>query len=608
MTETRFADRWAAMRQRRLAYPQRDAALAMEATVPLAALLEAIDYLDATGVDQDILNWLHEDRPAIERGLGRPRNVPVRTFMALGLGHTFAGLKTSWKHLHHSLIASDWARPVRQQLGLLTDEYDAHRDQELDRRRRAFTYRSLVRTGEQIALTYDPRPLPAKEGPLVEEVKEIEAGRDPADVARKQQRADELQSKLLMGTYWMLPDAHREAWDGSLTADGTAVPIYGKFGSASRRRKRPDSLSPEANAGWHAKNHAIKDPTSFADNESTYGYDLHVAMMAGGGASAPVPPLVVAVRMDTPGYAPGLNLADALAPARAAGLPGGNVTVDLGYSQRKDVNFALPLLALAYGILQMFTPDQYGKILASHNGIIQVEGREYGPCLPDELRYATRDWHEGRIDDTTYQQRLERRQAYEVRRKSAADGTTSYTYRCPGHDAGHTVNCELKPKWFGVQPAGRKPLPLAIPPADSPPMICTNKVSVTVPADVFARYHSVLPFNTPEYLAEYKRLRSSMEGRNRYFKDDLIASIASPGTRRFRGWGKQLLAILLKLVKVNYRALENWQQDVDEGTYDPAPKTLGRPKNDPLAEYRRDGKAPPLRIIGPDWSRQSPAA
>ena len=115
------------------------------------------------------------------------------------------------------------------------------------------------------------------------------------------------------------------------------------------------------------------------------------------------------------------------------------------------------------------------------------------------------------------------------------------------------MRCDWKPvtqKQEAVEAAGRKHLPLVVerPAERSDSMICMNKESLSVPATTFARYLSAYPFKTPEFDKTYRQGRQEMEGKNGYLKNPQMGRMAIPGERRFRGWAKQFLTLLIKLV------------------------------------------------------------
>lgn len=563
---------------------------ALNASVPATTWELAFRFVDACGADTVIEGWLCADHTNRVRRVGAPEKVSPRAFLVTAFACAFAGLPPSYTTIHHVLTA-DLPEKVQARLGLTTDPAQ-------------LGYTSVTRTAAKVTATCDPRTYPTRRALTAAEVNQIDANRDPGEVARKQARADQYQSLLLRGTFNMLPCKVRRAWRGDLTADATVVPTFGKRGHPSRRRIIPEGRSPEVLAGWHAKTQDRRDKANNASREPsteyTFGYDAHLAMMTNPPGAPPVPPLVLALSCDTPSYRPGLNLAAALAPLVAEGNPVGTMTVDLGYSQLLPENYGLRMRALGYELMHGIKDDQRGKVQAHENGVICLENRLYGPCLPAALRTATEDHAAKRIDDATYDQRLRARAAYEMRTKTTATDST-LVLRCPGAGAHRTAACPLKAASATQEHtearAGRV-LPLVLTTPTDPPPCCTNRESVSVAAVKFAPYVTKYAYNTPEYLATYRAARNQMEGRNGYLKNPLGADIAAAGLRRFRGWGKQFLAILSAIVTANIRAILAM---IDTADTPPEPRRRrGRPTKPGLADYRPDPHGPPVRIIGPD--------
>lgn len=575
---------------------------ALTALPPPATIRIAARYVDRVGLDTLVEEWLCLDHPNRGRRLGRPSTVPLRAYLVAKTALAMARCPLSLLMIHH-LLTSELSLELRALMGFPTG-LGHQEDKRLDAKRRAITYSSVHRLSHKVALTFDPQPFPAHRGLTAEEAADIVAGRDPKVVEEKQRRADSLQSLLLINTFEVLPADDRATWSGDLTSDGTLIKQFGRFGHASKQRKNEDSRSPEANAGLHARETDSRDAASRSNAkpdgvEFNHGYDAHISVLTGANE---LPPLVMAVTMDRPGVAPGLNLAQSLVGLKDAGLPTGIVTVDLGYSQLLAENFALPMRALGYQILQMYKVEDYGKPLATYGGLSLIEGAVYGPCLPSDLRTATRDFHDGRINQDIFEARIEERRIWEVRPKKGDVGAT-YTVRCPGCGPSRTVRCDYKQvstRQEAFEAGKRKRLPLVVerPDNQSDALICSNKESVSVPAGVFARHLSAMPYRTPEFDRTYRTARQEMEGKNAYLKNPLGASIGIPGERRFRGWAKQFFTLLIKVVAANFFAINTWIDDGERDHAAPKQRRLGRPKKPGLEVFSTSPNGPPMRIVG----------
>jgi hypothetical protein len=224
-----------------------------------------------------------------------------------------------------------------------------------------------------------------------------------------------------------------------------------------------------------------------------------------------------------------------------------------------------------------------------------VEGRVYTACMPTNLRNAVKDFRAKRISEETFRQRIEARRAYEARRKRGKNGDDIYIYRCPGAGAHRTVNCDLKPV-----DEGRIHLPLVVTQPEVKPACCTNAESVSVPAEKFARYVTDMPYQSEEWSAYYRHARNLIEGKNQVLKNPLASNIAIAGERRFRGYGKHFLTLLVKFVAANVEVITALIDESEKKALPPTPTKRGRPKKKGISEHAPDPHGPPIRIVGPE--------
>lgn len=642
---------------------------ALHATATEEAIRTAAKFVESTQIATHTEEWIREDREreAAQRAAsgeaprhpgGRPASYSPHTFWVATMACTFSNLPVSYTQIHHVLTAT-LSTESRKLLGLKTHTAKQE-DTRLDEERQRIHYTSFTRLADRVTDTFNPRPFPVRTAPTAQEAATIDAQRNPQEVALKQRRADSLASHLLLATFYLLPEEVQAQFNGDITLDATVLPVWGKFGHTSRKRKNSlvrdadgdlardksgnlipqTTRSPEGNAGWHAKDPDSRDmanspffnPSARKDKATgtrikktkyTFGFDGHLALLD----MSDMPQLILGVSLDTPGKIPGLNAAEAVRGISEAGLPTGILTVDNGYSQLASENFAYPVTALGYNMLRDFKKDELGKVLESYEGVQCIEGVLYGPCLPKDLQMASLDFHDGRIDNDTYRKRLEARRAYEVRVKKNVDGSATVTYRCPGTGPSATVRCPIKDQQRAVKDGRkstaaldkgkttplpetiRRHLPIIVNTPKKPPKICTNTESITIPRERFVRFLSVYGFQTPEYKSKYGSGRNRMEGKNRVLKDALAAAIADPDQRRFRGWAKQLTALVTKLVAANIQAMlafvdsedcdpNRLQEDPDTSVMENRRARTGRPKSAGLEKYL-PGPDEPFRQTGP---------
>jgi len=317
-------------------------------------------------------------------------------------------------------------------------------------------------------------------------------------------------------------------------------------------------------------------------------------------ARTPVPPLIIAMSLDRPGVNPGRNALVALSSIAQRGYPTGDVVTDLGYSQQKVENYHNPTRTLGYEPIMMYKRKDLG-VQGTYNGILLIEGTLYGPCIPQPLIDASIDYANKVIDSATYTARLEQRRAYAARRKEHTPGKATYVVVCPAYGPNATATCPLKPPKHNSAARGhRKALTLIVNPPQHPPKICTNTTSVSVPDSFGAKFRQRLPYQTLEWRTAYAPPRNEMEGKNQYIKDAQYEDIGNPGIRRYRGYGKQLLAVAVLLAASNIRALRTFLSKTDATSGSPPPKPKkGRPKNPGLDAYRLDPTGPPRIVAEP---------
>lgn len=571
---------------------------ALKATVPAAAIALAAQYVDQSKAEQCITEWLNQDYPNRLKNIGRPANFTLRSYLVAVLACAIARVPVSLTQIHY-LLVSDLPKATRQAMGLPSSPAK-DTDTRLDTARRQSSYYSVVRLSTKVASVIDPRPFPSHRGLTRDEQADIEAARDLRTMERNQRRADQLTSQMLTAIWAMLPGETTRAWRGDITLDATVVPVFGQKGHRSNRRVTPGADSPEANAGWHAKTQDRRDTADTngkpGATEYTFGYDAHLAMTAGDGVGSIFPALVLGMSLDRPGCAPGLNAAAMLEGIPAAGLPTGLLTVDMGYSQLDAANFHLPVRALGYGLVMMYKSNETG-IQATHQGAVMVEGTWYGPCIPKPLINATQDYFADRIDEDTYRSRITQRAQYALRLKSKTADGARYQWRCPAAGKGATMRCQHKPEM--PLPPGAKPLPLALGAPKNAIGVCANTTTITIPVTVGARDFQEIPYQSKRWRSVYASARNQMEGKNRYLKNAVDAAIALPDHRRYRGLGKQVITLLVKLVAANITTVLTFLDKAERDQGEPPTRaTRGRPRNPGLEPYLTDPHGPPHRLTG----------
>ena len=162
--------------------------------------------------------------------------------------------------------------------------------------------------------------------------------------------------------------------------------------------------------------------------------------------------------------------------------PKGIVVGDRAYfAVAKTKHFHEPLRRLGYTLVGDYKFNQLGK-RGSYETMGLVEGHWYCPAMPKPLVEATEDFYAGRIDEATYNQRINERRAFALRRKGK---------------------------------------------------YCTNKASVSIPNKEGMRYRQTGPaFKAPEWKKVYGPWRNVIETRNDYVKNNRGGAAIGDHTRR----------------------------------------------------------------------------
>lgn len=277
---------------------------------------------------------------------------------------------------------------------------------------------------------------------------------------------------------------------------------------------------------------------------------------------------------------------------------------NLGYSQLKPENFALPVRALGYGLNMMYKKEDLG-LHADYEGAVLVDGTWYGACLEPQYIDLSRDFERGLITEEQYRARIEQRRKYEMKLQEISANGEGRIYHCPAQGTGCAMNCPLpnraKPSRTTKKPGGRgRPAKKRQNVTHVPQVrgkVCTNRTKTTIPIAVGVRYFQEVPFETPEWEEMYGPRRNQMEGYNRVLKDGVAAAIANPDHRRYRGLGKQNLALLFKAVGANIQAILATLRDLADRTA-PTPNPGGRPATTTVADHQREPYDLPIRIVG----------
>lgn len=442
------------------------------------------------------------------------------------------------------------------------------------RRQRQAAYKNVRDCFHRIVGSMDPSPLPKNRRLLWFELDEYRprTPEEAAEHARAQRKAHArlrlVTGRLLQASYEMMPRDVRRRWKGSVTVDGTKVPV---FAVGQDYMGTWESTDPDA--GWHTRtdrheHHGLDDDEAPDTASSTWGYEAHLAVMAFDspipvGGIKPHPTLCLGVEFGRPSTAPGRRAMGALSglrgllaaadPDRPADERTGLLGVDRAYTgTSKPEDFHVPASRLGYRLVFDYKDNELGRRGDAH-GAVMVEGGWYCPAMPEALVTATVDHRAGRIDEATWRARLALREKYAFKAYEQKDGVTRMT--CPAAGLAPTASCPLKPRSqerFGLAAVMPSETLLA-----NPARACRQK-TITVADDRAAKYRQHVPFQSDEWRAAYGTLRNCVEGYNGTAKDALHSALEAKSRRRVRGVAAQWLLCSFLVFGENCRRVQEW--------------------------------------------------
>jgi hypothetical protein len=142
--------------------------------------------------------------------------------------------------------------------------------------------------------------------------------------------------------------------------------------------------------------------------------------------------------------------------------------------------------------------------------MLQIEGAWYCPSIPEVLVSATADLRNRRIDEVTYEARLNERRGYLIRQKAGADAEGHLRVRCPASDPKPVARCDLKPASVRADTRGRLRVNVRRDVEQHPPSICSQQ-SLTLPPEAGAKFAQDLHYGSDEWHSTYATLRNSVE-------------------------------------------------------------------------------------------------
>ncbi|MGO8873556.1 MAG: hypothetical protein ACLQPH_19555 [Acidimicrobiales bacterium] len=453
--------------------------------------------------------------------------------------------------------------------------------------------------------------------------------RSDADRQEAYDRLHWFVNQLLEASFLMLPRRYRRRWNGSVSVDATVIPAFARAerrGPGKQWQDRPVLRhSSDPDCGYYVRGPDDRDDEGGPKHlsKAIWGYEAslvacgHVEAMG----EAPLPVLVVAMPpLHVPGREPGKNAVRGLNSLADRGHPVGRLAADNNYSAAKPVDFQLPARALGYDLVLTYRDDQLG-VQAQSQGFLLVEGRWYCPAMPKSLIDATSGLRARRIDDETYEKRIEARLAHEARPNGNPDPEGHQRLLCPAAQGSPTARCVLKPKTDVVDPKVQRVRIRPTGELRNQPPACCRQETVTVPPVAGAKFYQFIPLGTPEHRKVYATLRNAVEGMNGFLKDSAFEGMGDPQRRRVRGVAAQSVLVAFQILAGNLRKIDTFLEKMSKTETDGAEERRTRRRRrttDPVQKWldgtgsaATGGRAPPWRVAlrrpqkDPCWSRRA---
>ncbi|MBM7803318.1 hypothetical protein JOE58_002569 [Curtobacterium luteum] len=401
-------------------------------------------------------------------------------------------------------------------------------------------YHMLQKGLTRLIALADPKPAKYQRKMTRAQMLANREARDPESSAAALVRLDWLCNQLLYATIAACPGV-LDGWEGNITIDGTAYPVFSKHGQT----KNSLYASIESDAAFYMRDSRHKETTDrSAARKVMFGYELHLVAPAANispdpGTSFAQP--VMGISQCQPSESPstfGLSAITSAMSRFGDRMRGGLVIADKGYfANAKAEDLALPVRAMGMGILTDYKKDQTG-VVDGYAGAELIEGTFYCPGMPEALKSATKDERYDRIEPDVWLKRIDGRAPYVVRRKAKPDADGYTPMMCPAAGPNATVICPLKPK-DASRNSGKSLLPIMpVNLPEHPDKICTQ-TSVVFPPTAGAKFRQDLRYATAAWFRLYRSGRNFIESTNAYIKDEGKHALAVAGRRRARGHSKQ---------------------------------------------------------------------
>lgn len=464
-----------------------------------------------------------------------------------------------------SLVRFGMKCKAREELGL--DIGDATGDQ---------IYSRLHRSFQRFLSIIDPYPAPKRCKMTKAEFDALNAEADKKRQGILQERCRTVFNKLILAT---IPRWVRRRSKGNVAIDGTLVAAYGQNGT----KTRSDYVGIEPYAGYYVRSEDhYFDPELKYTRQDIKGWGWEAALVVLGTndpyRESTIPQLITGMNLATPGAQPGKSAIHALKHMHQEDLPAedkfkaGILVGDRIYGNTPvAADFQIPARALGYELVFDLKEEYWGRTYEMDGAVI-LEGHAYSPSIlgRPKLINATIDRYRDKndpdkIDDTTYQRRLEQRRQYRVQFRTAQNSDGSRQGLCPAAGPNPTLHCPLRAIVNStVTKDGKTLLPVTqkhVPSEYQRGGLCNNKGGTMVLRGPYWDKHAMaadFQFGTDYWHDNYTSLRQNVESVNSQLKNGDGPALAASDRRRTRGFTAAFFFSALIVMQHNLKTLGRW--------------------------------------------------
>ncbi len=424
-------------------------------------------------------------------------------------------------------------------------------------------YRRTRTRFRAICKLIDPSPFPKNRRLSPDEFEHACRDLSPQQMELYSARLTFVANAVLEMSIAEIPAAVFARWKGSVGVDATPIPLFSRPPRTSGKGKNRVTLvhSADPDGGFYSRTADGQDANNLVDAldrkiKKRFWADEGTFVVTASDEpdedkDFPHPLIIGMAPLHRPGVEPGENGVRALANVQSRGYPAGWLAADRAYSSSVPEKFQLPAKAMGYKVVFDYRSDQLGH-QTTHEGAQQVDGQWYCPAMPEQIVLVTKE--EAELERDLYEQRMQARENYALRRRGRPDANGDTRWACPAAGPSPTVTCPFKQNQQGT---GLMPVFPSLLLEAKKPKICQQD-TIMIPHSAGAKFGQELTYRSPDWHRLYAAIRNTNEGIHGIAKDGAYEALGVAERRRERGVAAQTLLVAFLLVGANLRMLDKF--------------------------------------------------